>query len=113
MTVLKEVAAELIGMFVAEDVTREQARFDARETVTAGPMYGRKLFAAAGQNFSTYLRTRRLERCRLDLTSPMFASLSISEICFRWGFNGSAHFSRAFKDRYGVSPRDYRKAQAG
>ena len=25
-----------------------------------------KLFAAAGQNFSTYLRTRRLERCRLD-----------------------------------------------
>jgi len=71
-----------------------------------------KLFAGAGQNFSTYLRLRRLERCRLDLTSPMFASLSISEICFRWGFNGSAHFSRAFKDRYGVSPRDYRKGQA-
>ncbi len=70
-----------------------------------------KLFAAAGQNFSTYLRLRRLERCRLDLTSPMFGSLSISEICFRWGFNGSAHFSRAFKDRYGVSPRDYRKGQ--
>ncbi len=73
-----------------------------------------KVFAAARQNFSTYLRTRRLERCRLDLTSPMFASLSISEICFRWGFNGSAHFSRAFKDQYGVSPRDYRRAaQAG
>jgi AraC-like DNA-binding protein len=71
-----------------------------------------KLFAQAGQNFSTYLRHRRLERCRLDLTSPMFASLSISEICFRWGFNGSAHFSRAFKDRYGVSPRDHRKGQA-
>jgi AraC-like DNA-binding protein len=71
-----------------------------------------KLFAVAGQNFSTYLRHRRLERCRLDLTSPMFADLSISEICFRWGFNGSAHFSRAFKDRYGVSPRDYRKSHA-
>ena len=71
-----------------------------------------KLFAGAGQNFSTYLRHRRLERCRLDLTSPMFATLSISEICFRWGFNGSAHFSRAFKDRYGVSPRDYRKGHA-
>ena len=71
-----------------------------------------KLFAAAGQSFSTYLRLRRLERCRLDLTSPMFASLSISEICFRWGFNGSAHFSRAFKDRYGLSPREYRKGQS-
>jgi AraC-like DNA-binding protein len=72
-----------------------------------------KLFAAAGQSFSSYVRARRLERCRLDLTSPMFADLSISEICFRWGFNGSAHFSRAFKDRYGVSPREYRKSQAG
>jgi AraC-like DNA-binding protein len=71
-----------------------------------------KLFAGAGQNFSTYLRVRRLERCRLDLTSPMFASLSISEICFRWGFNGSAHFSRAFKDQYGVTPREHRKGAA-
>jgi AraC-like DNA-binding protein len=72
-----------------------------------------KLFAGAGQNFSTYLRTRRLERCRLDLVSPITAALSISEICFRWGFNGSAHFSRAFKEKYGVSPRDYRRTHAG
>ena len=74
------------------------------------PRYLQKLFAQAGQSFSSYLRTRRLERCRLDLSSPICASLSISEICFRWGFNGSAHFSRAFKDQYGVSPRDYRRA---
>jgi tRNA pseudouridine13 synthase len=37
------------GLFVAEDVGREQARFDARETVHAGPMFGRKTFAAAGE----------------------------------------------------------------
>ena len=37
------------GMFIAEDVTREQARFDARETVSAGPMFGRKMFAAAAE----------------------------------------------------------------
>ena len=36
------------GMFVATDVPAEQARFDARETVTAGPMFGRKTFPAAG-----------------------------------------------------------------
>ena len=36
------------GMFVAEDVPAEQARFDARETVTAGPIFGRKTFKAAG-----------------------------------------------------------------
>ncbi len=35
------------GMFVVEDVEREQQRFDLRETVTAGPIFGRKTFPAA------------------------------------------------------------------
>lgn len=35
------------GMFVAQDVPAEQSRFDARETVTAGPMFGKKTFPAA------------------------------------------------------------------
>jgi len=35
------------GMFVAEDVSREQERFDAREIVSAGPIFGKKTFAAA------------------------------------------------------------------
>jgi tRNA pseudouridine13 synthase len=37
------------GMFVANDVGREQERFDARETVHAGPIFGRKTFAASGE----------------------------------------------------------------
>jgi tRNA pseudouridine13 synthase len=36
------------GMFVAKDVPAEQARFDARETVVAGPMFGKKTFPAEG-----------------------------------------------------------------
>jgi len=35
------------GMFVAEDIQAEQLRFDAREIVSAGPMFGRKMFPAA------------------------------------------------------------------
>jgi tRNA pseudouridine13 synthase len=35
------------GIFVAIDVEVEQKRFDAREIVTAGPIFGRKTFAAA------------------------------------------------------------------
>lgn len=34
------------GIFVAEDIDTEQSRFDARETVMMGPIYGRKTFAA-------------------------------------------------------------------
>ena len=74
------------------------------------PRYLQKLFSSAGETFSHYVRARRLDRCQADLASPICAQLSISDICFRWGFNGSAHFSRAFRHAYGVSPRDFRRS---
>jgi tRNA pseudouridine13 synthase len=36
------------GSFVAEDLGREQARFDRHEIVTTGPMFGPKMLRAAG-----------------------------------------------------------------
>ena len=74
------------------------------------PRYLQKLFALADKTFSSYVRTRRLERCRADLINPVYARMSISEICFRWGFNCSSHFSRAFREQYQSSPRQYRRS---
>jgi tRNA pseudouridine13 synthase len=37
------------GLFVAEDMPAEQARFDARRIMITGPIFGRKTFAAAGE----------------------------------------------------------------
>jgi tRNA pseudouridine13 synthase len=36
------------GMFVVEDIEREQARLEARDIVPAGPMFGRKMFRCGG-----------------------------------------------------------------
>lgn len=36
------------GIFVAEDAVAEQARFDAREVVTGGPMFGSRTYPAKG-----------------------------------------------------------------
>lgn len=71
--------------------------------------YLQKLFEAAGSNFGEYIRQRRLERCRLDLMNPTCARDSITTICFRWGFNDAASFSRAFSERFGEPPRQYRR----
>ncbi|MDE1180010.1 helix-turn-helix domain-containing protein [Paraburkholderia sp.] len=70
--------------------------------------YLQKLFEDAGLSFTTYLRDRRLERCRQDLMSPAHRSLSVSEICFRWGFNDAAHFSRSFRAKYDMTARECR-----
>ncbi|MBD3760397.1 helix-turn-helix domain-containing protein [Rhizorhabdus sp.] len=73
------------------------------------PRYLRRLFAAEGMNFAATMKARRLERCHADLTSPLHAQIGISEIAFRWGFNDAAHFSRSFRKRFGISPREHRR----
>lgn len=74
--------------------------------------YVQRLFERQNITFSTYLRKRRLERCRLDLIDLKQNCSSISEIAFRWGFRDQATFSRAFSGEYGVSPRELRKSVA-
>lgn len=74
------------------------------------PRYLQKLFEEAGSSFTQYVRDRRLERCHIDLLSPAHQTLSILEICFRWGFNDAAHFSRSFRAKFGVTPRACRLA---
>jgi acetamidase/formamidase len=63
-----------------------------------------------GQGFSTYVRDRRLDRAKADLASPLHQQLSITDICLRWGFNDIAYFSRSFRERFAMSPREHRKA---
>lgn len=72
------------------------------------PRYLQKLFESANGNFTRYIRERRLERCRAELAKADDDAMSVSSIAFRWGFTDAAHFSRVFRDKYGVSPRDYR-----
>jgi acetamidase/formamidase/AraC-like DNA-binding protein len=74
--------------------------------------YLQKLFEGTGSSFTHYLRERRLQRTWADLSNPSEAHHSISEIAFRAGFNDSAHFSRTFRHRFGLSPREFRQNEA-
>ena len=57
---------------------------------------------------SRYLWQRRLIRCAEALRDPSQAHRSITDVCFSYGFSSSSHFSRLFKDRFGVPPVHYR-----
>lgn len=69
------------------------------------------LFQEQGTSVSTWIRIRRLERCRRDLVNPLFADRPVSAIAARWGFVDAAHFSRTFKAAFGVSPSEFRTAR--
>jgi AraC-like DNA-binding protein len=51
-----------------------------------------------------YVRARRLEAAHVLLEDPAVES-RIAEIAGRFGFVSDAHFSRAFRSRYGYNPR--------
>ena len=51
---------------------------------------------------------RRLEQAAADLIDPLRRALTVFQIAFGVGFEDAAHFSRAFKTRFGSSPRDWR-----
>ena len=70
--------------------------------------YLQKLFEGVDDNFTHYVRERRLQRASADLSNPAEAHRSISEIAYRYGFGESAHFSRAFRHRFGLPPREFR-----
>ncbi|MEO8686022.1 MAG: helix-turn-helix transcriptional regulator, partial [Devosia sp.] len=71
------------------------------------PRYVFKAFQAEQTTPSDYLWQCRLERAR-DCLMQGEAGRSISDIAFALGFSSSAHFSRAFRQRYDSAPRDYR-----
>ena len=74
------------------------------------PRYLNKLFEAEQTSLMRHVLARRLERCREDLLDPECSALSVSDIALRWGFNDLSHFSRVFRSRFGVSPRECRRS---
>jgi AraC-like DNA-binding protein len=54
----------------------------------------------------------RLDAIRRDLADPALAHRPVSAIAFDWGFNDAAHFSRAYRERFGCAPRDSRARAA-
>jgi AraC-like DNA-binding protein len=75
--------------------------------------YLRMIFAAEKETVSSYVLRRRLEEVAYRLADGRWRGRSICEIAFDWGFNSAPHFSRSFRERYGMSPREYRALRCG
>ena len=64
--------------------------------------YINDLFKDENISLMRYVWTRRLEKCRKDISCQ--SHHPVSAIAFKWGFNDLSHFSRAFKRHFGICP---------
>jgi len=72
--------------------------------------YLHKLFEGAEHPISEWIWLRRLEKAKLAIESSRATGQSITQIAYSWGFSDPAHFSRAFKAQFHVSPSAVRNA---
>jgi len=65
-------------------------------------------FDGESDGVAGHIVEQRLRGCAQDLAQR--GTRSVTDIALSWGFCNLAHFSRVFKARFGVAPRDYRKS---
>jgi AraC family transcriptional activator of tynA and feaB len=70
--------------------------------------YANALLAEEGTSLERYIQTRRLDRCRRALEDPLQSHRMIGEIAYAWGFSDHSHFTRRFREAFGMTPSDCR-----
>ncbi|SFM48801.1 helix-turn-helix domain-containing protein [Methylobacterium pseudosasicola] len=70
--------------------------------------YLQELFHEHERNIADWIWRRRLEVAAQRLADPGFAHLDIGPLAYGCGFKSQSHFSRRFKNHYGLSPSEHR-----
>ena len=82
---------------------------DIAKRISVSPQYLSKIFKQVfGVGFSDYLNDIRLRNAAKKLIE---SDKTVTQICFECGCGNLSHFLRRFKEKYGVTPGEYRKEQ--
>jgi AraC family transcriptional regulator, positive regulator of tynA and feaB len=71
--------------------------------------YLHMLFSDRGTTVSDYIWHTRLQNCRQELEAN--GGKTITDVAFSWGFSSSSHFSRVFRNYFGIAPSSIHKTQ--
>lgn len=101
-----QIIAE-IKSYVSKHYMDDISLDDVAKLVCLNPSYVSGVFRKkSGENFSEYLTNYRIEIAK-DLLNDV--KYKIVDISYMVGYRDSKYFSRIFKKKVGVNPRDYRK----
>lgn len=75
--------------------------------------YVDSLFKGNQLSIEESIHNERLIKGHALLSSAAHRGKSVSQLAYQAGFSHAGHFSRLFKERFGISPADFRKQVAG
>jgi AraC-like DNA-binding protein/mannose-6-phosphate isomerase-like protein (cupin superfamily) len=92
--------------YIQEHLTEKLTVQKLAQQISVSPRYLSQLFKKEyGYTVMTFIRNRKLSHSLVLLENP---DLAISEIARQLGFSDIYHFSKVFKQYYGISPTEYR-----
>jgi len=107
----RAVMCERIKTFVRRHLHQSNLSIDyIAQSFHCTKRYLHKVFGESGCSLNQFIWSLRLERCAHDLADAGFGDRSVTEIAFSWGFSNTSHFSRTFRQRFGMPPSAYRTA---
>lgn len=71
--------------------------------------YLHQIFKQSGMTCASYIRSRRLDRVRGDLSREEFATVSVEKVLQRWGVQNPSHFGQVFRRTEGCTPAEFRR----
>ena len=80
--------------------------FLAKSICVSRAQIHRKMKEMTGINISDLIRNIRLEQAGRMIKE---GKANVSQVAYSLGFNNLSHFSKAFKDHYGIPPSEYAK----
>ena len=104
-----ENAVFKVKQYIDEHFCENITRDTLGEIVYLSPGYLAATFKKiTGSSLGSYIIEKRVERAK-ELLSE--GSLTVSEVAFAVGYDNFTYFSRLFKNKVGIMPKEYRKTK--
>lgn len=93
-----------IKNYIAENITQPTlSPASIAQEFGFSSSYLHRIFRENKKTVAGYIRYQRLINAKMELEKDV-SSMSITDLAFKSGFHDSSHFSRSFKQAFGVSP---------
>lgn len=97
---------------ISQNLDQELSLEEVAEAAAFSMFHFHRIFkAVVGETVAEFIRRLRLEKGANNLLANR--SVDVTTIALQTGFSSSQNFAKAFKQKYGMSPTEFRKSKGG
>lgn len=94
--------------YIEENLNKRISLADVAGNVNFSEYHFHRLFSKySSETLKQFITRIKMERSAIYLV--INSEISITQIAFKYGYNSSSSYNKAFKKHYGINPSEFRK----